>query len=197
MLFSTLLAIAVALAMDAFAVAVAAGMRLRNVSFAQTARMAGTFGFFQFAMPVTGWCLGHSVHGFISEYDHWIAFALLAFIGGRMLREAWTNRKRDTEAECAACPDDPTKGHQLLLLGVATSIDALAIGLSLALLGEAVFFPAVVIGIVCCAFTAAGIHLGRIMCAMAGAWGSHANAFGGLVLIVIGVNILREHGVFA
>lgn len=194
--FPTLLAIAVALAMDAFAVAIAAGMQLRCVNFPQMARMACTFGFFQFAMPVVGWLLGASVHKYISAYDHWIAFVLLAFVGGRMLKESWDNRNATPEEDCAACSTDPTRGRQLLILGVATSIDALAVGLSLALLGEPVLFPAAVIGVVCCILTAAGIHLGRMVCSMAGNWGNRANALGGFVLIAIGANILREHGVF-
>jgi len=196
MFLLTLLAIAAALAMDAFAVAVTVGMQLRCISVAQTLRMSGTFGFFQFAMPVTGWFLGASVQKYIEVYDHWVAFTLLAFIGGRMLKESWDKRGQNLEEECAVCPADPTKGTPLLLLAVATSIDALAVGLSMALLGQAVLFPAVVIGLVCFSLTAIGIHLGRIMCSVAGNWGNRANALGGLVLIAIGANILREHGAF-
>lgn len=196
MTFVALLALAVALAMDAFAVAITAGMQLRCVTFTQTARMAATFGLFQFGMPVVGWMLGIGVHHYIAAYDHWLAFGLLCFIGGRMVKEAWDKRGRDADAECAVC-SDPTKGAQLLLLGVATSVDALAVGLSMALLGEDVMYPAALIGVVCCLLTACGIHLGRVMCSLAGNWGNRANAFGGLVLVAIGVNILRDHGVFA
>lgn len=192
----TLLALAVALAMDAFAVAVATGMQLRCITLPQTVRMAGAFGFFQFAMPVAGWFLGVGVQKHIENYDHWVAFALLAFIGGRMLKEAWEKRGQNLEEECAVCPADPTKGTSLLVLAVATSIDALAVGLSMAILGQGVWFPAVVIGVVCAALTAFGIHLGRIMCSLAGNWGNYANIAGGLVLIGIGFNILRDHGVW-
>ena len=194
MAFPTLLALALALAMDAFAVSVTAGMQLRCISVGQTARMAGAFGFFQFAMPVAGWFLGVGVQSHIEAYDHWIAFALLAFIGGRMLKESWDKRHQDIEEECSLCPD-PTRGAPLLLLAVATSIDALAVGLSMAILGQEVLFPAVVIGLVCLVLTACGIHLGRVMCSLAGNWGNRANILGGLVLIGIGVNILHEHGV--
>ena len=190
-----LLALAVALAMDAFAVAVTSGMQLRCIRFSQVARMAGAFGFFQFAMPLAGWLLGVGVQQYIEDYDHWLAFGLLAFIGGRMLKEAWDKRGQNLDAECAPCAD-PTKGMPLLLLALATSIDALAVGLSMALLGQKVLFPALVIGIVCAALTALGIHLGRIMCSVAGHWSHRANAVGGLVLIAIGINILRDHGVF-
>lgn len=193
----TLLALAVALAMDAFAVAVAAGVQLRCISAPQTFRMAGTFGFFQFAMPIAGWLLGMGVHSYIEAYDHWIAFILLFFVGARMLKEAWDKRGL-TPAKCAHEPDacDPTKGASLLFLGVATSIDALAIGLSMAVLGHGIWLPAAVIGIVCFLLTAVGMHLGRIVCSLAGDWTNRANVIGGLVLIAIGCNILREHGLF-
>lgn len=196
MAFFTLFALAVALATDAFAVAVTTGMQLRCVTFAQTARMALAFGVFQFAMPVAGWFLGSGAHKYIAAYDHWIAFALLSLVGGHMLKEFWKKRGRDHAAECAVCPSDPTKGSALLLLAVATSVDALAVGLTMALLDQKVWYPALIIGLVCCMLTACGMHLGRIMCSLAGNWSNRANAFGGLVLIGIGVNILREHGVF-
>ena len=194
MAFLTLLTLAVALAMDAFAVAVASGVQLRCISVSQTMRMAGTFGFFQFAMPVAGWFLGTGVEKFIRSYDHWVAFVLLAFVGGRMLKEAWD--KRGLPAESCRMDSDPTQGTSLLLLGVATSIDALAVGLSMAILGQSIWFPAAVIGVVCFVITACGLHLGRAVCALSGNWTNRANAAGGLVLIGIGLNILHEHGVF-
>lgn len=196
MAFFTLLALSVGLAMDAFAVAVTAGMQLRCINIPQVFRMAGTFGFFQFAMPVVGWFLGIGVQKYIEAYDHWITFGLLFFVGGKMIKEAWEKRHQDIEEECAACPADPTRGTSLLLLGIATSIDALAVGLSMAILGQGIWFPAVVIGVVCAVLTACGIHLGRIMCTVAGSWGKYANAVGGFVLIAIGVNILHDHSVF-
>ena len=202
---TTLLALAVALAVDAFTVAVAAGIQLRRVTAAQTLRMAGTFGFFQFAMPLAGWGFGVGIQAYIEAYAHWIAFALLVFVGAGMLRDAWDARGRDARAADAALlpdtskpsPPDPTGGRQLLILAVATSIDALAVGLSMAVLGQAVFFPAVVIGVVCFTLTACGIRLGGMMRAFAGKWGSLANVFGAFVLIAIAFSILRDHGVFA
>jgi Predicted membrane protein len=194
MAFLTLLMIAVALAMDAFAVAVASGMRLRCISMPQTVRMAGAFGLFQFAMPVVGWFLGAGMEKYIRNYDHWVAFVLLFIVGIRMLKEAWDNRGKPPEACTVAT--DPTQGSSLLLLAVATSIDALAVGLSLGVLGRAIWFPAVVIGVICFAITAMGMHLGRAVCSLSGNWTGRANAAGGLVLILIGANILREHGVF-
>ena len=195
MAFPTLFALALALAMDAFAVAVASGVQLRCISTLQTVRMAGTFGLFQFAMPVAGWFLGFGLQQYIESYDHWIAFGLLAFVGGRMLWEAWSKRGMSA-VEGDEKTGDPTTGPALVLLGVATSIDALAVGISMAILGQGVWFPAVVIGVVCFILTAAGLHLGRAVCSLAGNWTNRANALGGVVLVGIGLNILRDHGVF-
>ena len=189
---------AVALAMDAFAVALSTGVRLQIVGAAQTFRMAGAFGLFQFIMPVAGWFLGTGAQKYIEAYDHWIAFVLLAFVGGKMLKEAWDNRGKEAE-ECNW--SDPTRGHTLLMLGIATSLDALAVGLSMALLRVDVWLPACVIGAVCFAITAIGMHLGRALCMVQsfsaiGNLGNKANALGGLVLLAIGAGILKEHGVF-
>ena len=186
-------ALAVALAMDAFAVSLAAGIRIRCVSLAQTARMAGFFGFFQFLMPVLGWMLGYRAQKYIEAYDHWLAFVLLAFVGGKMLKEAWEGGE-SCQTQC-----DPTLGGSLWLLAIATSLDALAVGLSLALLQIDIWTPSIVIGIVCFVLTAVGMHLGKLVCRVPGldSLGNKANAFGGLVLLAIGVRILHEHGVFS
>ena len=199
MSFLAVLAIAVALAMDAFAVALTTGVRLQAVGAAQTFRMAGAFGLFQFAMPVVGWFLGAAAQQYIEAYDHWAAFGLLALVGGKMLKEAWENRGKATE-ECSW--SDPTRGHTLLMLGIATSLDALAVGLSLAVLKVNIWLPACIIGGVCFAVTAIGMHLGRILCTLQslgsiGNLGNKANALGGFVLVAIGVGILKEHGVFS
>lgn len=182
--------------MDAFAVSLTTGLRLRCISMGQTMRMAGVFGAFQFFMPVAGWLLGAEAKEYIESYDHWVAFALLAFVGSRMLKEAWEHRGQET-ASCACA--DPTKGGSLWLLGIATSLDALAVGLSLALLDTAIWLPACIIGVVCFALSALGMHLGRLACRLPGLGflGNKANALGGLVLLFIGFTILREHGVFA
>jgi putative Mn2+ efflux pump MntP len=182
-----ILALAVALAMDAFAVAVATGLKLR-CSFAQTARMAGAFGAFQFLMPVAGWFLGLTVRSYIEAFDHWVAFVLLAFVGGKMLYGAW----KGGDDECA----DPTKGATLALLALATSIDALAVGISLAMLKADIWGPAAVIGLVCFCITAAGMRVGRIVAREGGGLAARANVLGGLVLMGIGFKILLEHGVF-
>ena len=189
MSFPELLALAVALAMDALAVSIAAGITLGRPRPAQLARMPLTFGLFQAAMPIAGWLLGLSVRHLIESWDHWIAFALLAFVGINMLREAFSSCEEEIENR------DPTSGVTLLLLAVATSIDALAVGLSLALLRQPIAFPALVIGVVCALLSLGGMllgaRLGRLDCVRR--W---ASAAGGLVLLGIGVKILYEHGIF-
>ena len=184
--------------MDAFAVALTAGVRLQSVGVSRTLRMAGTFGIFQFLMPVAGWLLGVKAQRYIESYDHWLAFALLSFVGGKMLWEAWKNRGK-TEEECTYT--DPTTGRTLLMLGIATSLDAMAVGLSMALLDIDVWIPAAIIGVVCFAITTIGLHMGRLICTIKGFsslgnLGNKANVLGGLVLVAIGLGILKEHGVF-
>ncbi|MGE4552000.1 MAG: manganese efflux pump MntP family protein [Desulfovibrionaceae bacterium] len=181
-----LLLLAVALAMDAFAVALAAGATLPCVTARRTFRLAWHFGLFQAVMPVLGWALGLGLRRWIESFDHWLAFALLAFVGGRMIWEAFDHAEDQPRR-------DPTRGATLVLLSVATSIDALAVGLSLALLGAPILVPVLVIGLVAFAFTAAGMHLGRGFRQLAGL-GRTAEVLGGLVLLAIGVHILHEHG---
>jgi putative Mn2+ efflux pump MntP len=186
--FATLLAIAVALAMDAFAVSLATGICLRQANASQTLRMAGAFGLFQALMPVAGWVLGLSVRSHIENYDHWIAFGLLALIGGKMI---WEGLRGDDAGERCE-PKDPTRGAQLLILAVATSIDALAVGLSFSVLGEPIWFPALVIGVVCFAVTALGVKIGCRM-GHVSVVSRYAELLGGATLIGIGVKILAEH----
>ncbi|MFH1567431.1 MAG: manganese efflux pump MntP family protein [Gemmatimonadota bacterium] len=179
-----LLAVAVALAMDAFAVAVVAGLTVNPLTGRRVFRLAFHFGLFQAMMPAFGWLAGAAVHRYIADLDHWVAFGLLTAIGARMAWEAWHG-----EPEGLSAPD-PTSGWQLVLLSVATSIDALAVGLSLAMLGEAIARPAVIIGIVAAAFTAGGMLLGRRIGAL---WSRRVGIVGGLILVAIGVKIVVEH----
>ena len=180
-----LVTIAVALAMDAFAVSIATGVSLKSVSPRQTFRLSWHFGLFQALMPILGWLMGGTVRSYIEAYDHWIAFVLLAYIGYKMIREAF-----DHEDEAKG---DPTKGMRLIILSVATSIDALAVGLSLSMLGISVWWPALVIGVVALLFTMAGLHLGKTV-VRAKSIGKYAELLGGAVLIGIGLKILWEHG---
>lgn len=181
----TILGIAVALAMDAFAVSIAAGVCLRSVGLRHYFRLGWHFGLFQAVMPILGWYAGLSVRGLIESYDHWVAFALLAFVSLNMFREAF-----DTGENCAKA--DPTRGLRLVLLSVATSIDALAVGLSLSVLKVSVWRPAAVIGVTAAAFTVTGLLLGS----RAGniLWlRRYTDLAGAGVLFFIGLRILYEH----
>lgn len=186
--FATILLIAVALAVDAFAVALAAGVSLCNVSPRQTFRLAWHFGFFQCGMNIIGWAAGLTIRSLIESVDHWIAFGLLAFVGMHMIFEALHGAAEEQKT-------DPTRGKTLVLLSVATSIDALAVGLSFAVLNISIWYPALVIGVVATALTAFGLHLGCLV-GSTSRLGKRAEIVGGLVLIAIGIKILYEHGVF-
>jgi putative Mn2+ efflux pump MntP len=181
-------AIAVALAMDAFAVSIAAGVSLKHVSFRQTFRLAWHFGFFQALMPIIGWGAGLTVRPLIETYDHWVAFGLLAFVGVNMIREAF----RDNRTKGKVI--DPTKGLTLVMLSIATSIDALAVGLSMSLIRVSIWVPALIIGIVAGGFTIIGLQLGKRVGAVSGL-SRYAEALGGTVLLIIGLKILHDHGV--
>lgn len=186
--FLTLLGIALALAMDALAVALAAGLALPVLTGRHLFRLGFHFGLFQAMMPVLGWLAGLTVQQWIADYDHWVAFGLLTFIGVKMIREACRGRADDEERL------DPTRGLTLVMLSLATSIDALAVGLSLAMLDIDIWTPAAVIGLVCGALTVAGMLLGR---RIASNWGPRVEIVGGLTLIIIGIKILVEQTILS
>lgn len=175
-----LLGISIGLAMDAFAVSVAAGLALAPVTPRQMFRLAWHFGLFQFMMPILGWLAGQQLAAHIRAYDHWVAFALLAFVGGKMLIES-------RQEKAPGSKGDPTRGLMLVTLSVATSIDALAVGVSMAFLGVSVWFPSVVIGIVAATLTAIGFGFGS---RLGTRWSRRAEAAGGCVLLLIGSRIL-------
>ena len=185
-----IISIAVALAMDAFAVSIAAGISLGCVGFRQNFRLAWHFGLFQAVMPVVGWAAGLTIRDHIERWDHWVAFGLLLFIAQGMLRGCF--KKKDT---CEPAKD-PTRGFTMVMLSVATSLDALAVGLSLSMIKVSIWTPALIIGIVAAVFTTIGMHMGATL-SRAGLMQRYADALGALVLTGIGINILREHGVFA
>jgi len=178
-----LCAIAVGLAMDAFAVAVAVGMTVKPVTFRHVFRLAWHFGLFQFMMPVIGWYIGSTVSVYVAAFDHWLAFGLLTLIGGKILHEARAPGGIHVSA-------DPTGGWMLVMLSVATSIDALAVGLSMAFLRIAIWMPSAVIGLVACAFTAVGITMGT---KISRRWDRAAYILGGVALLFIGLRILITH----
>jgi putative Mn2+ efflux pump MntP len=178
--------------MDAFAVAIATGVCLRQVTFRQTFRLSWHFGLFQALMPVIGWWIGDSIQDYVAAYAHWVAFTMLALVGSNMLKEAILADEDDTEP---IPRKDSTRGLTMVMLSVATSIDALAVGLSMSMLRLSIDYPAMIIGIVAGLFTIAGLHLGKRISRLT--WlSTWAEIVGGLVLWLIGLNILRESGVF-
>jgi len=170
--------------MDAFAVSIASSAVLRDVTRRQIFRLSFHFGFFQFMMPVIGWLAGLSIADHIASYDHWVAFGLLAFIGGRMIYESFAKKEKLKETA------DPTRGLTLVMLSIATSIDALAVGLSFAMLQVRIWYPSVIIGLVAAAMTVIGMRIGGRLGAR---FGRRMELIGGLVLIGIGIKILIEH----
>ncbi len=182
--FPSAFAIAVGLSADCFAVALAGSIAVKSLPFLSIFRASLAFGLFQGLMPLLGWLVGRTVVGFIADYDHWVAFTLLMLVGGRMVWESFRDKEGASEAK------DVTRGFLLFTLAVATSIDALAVGLSFAFMEVDITLVCSVIGVV--AFTAAtiGFVLGKRIGWLAG---RRAEALGGLILIVISVRILLSH----
>jgi putative Mn2+ efflux pump MntP len=183
MSFISIFLIALALSMDAFSVATAIGSAGRWHSSGAVIRLATAFGLFQFAMPILGWLLGRTVVSYISDYDHWIAFGLLTIVGIRMIKEYFDREEKERAK-------DPTKGWSLLVLSIATSIDALAVGVSLAFFDVNIYYASAVIGIVCFIITAVGMVFGK---ALSRVLGKKAVLIGAVVLIAIGIKIVVEH----
>jgi len=179
----TLFLIAVGLAMDAFAVSVASGMTIANLRIRHAVRIAVFFGGFQALMPVVGWLAGLTLKVYISEFDHWVAFGTLAFLGGKMIYEAHFLSEED---RCRVSIDYVV----LLGLAIATSIDALAVGVTFAVLNVEVITPVIVIGLVTFLMSYAGVIIGKRFCNFPS---SRVEVLGGLILIGIGLKILVEH----
>src|SRR5690606_15299371 len=176
----------VGLAMDATAAAAARGVAAGRVRWREVAAVALAFGGFQAAMPLLGWLAGDALGAGAAAWDHWIAFALLGGLGGKMLLDA----RRGGEAEEPGASGAPALSlHVLLLLAVATSIDALAAGVTLPALGVPIAPALLSIGVTTAALSGAGVLLGSRL----GGAGSRLPALGGLVLVGLGVKILVEH----
>lgn len=173
--------VAIALGCDAFAVGMGVGTRF--CSPRQIFRLAFHFGLFQFLMPLLGWLLGVSIVGIASRWGPWVAFALLLFIGGRMIHESL---RPETSHEAENCPD-PTRGLNLVMLSLATSMDALGVGFSLGMLQQSLLYPAACIGVTACAMTWAAMVLGN---RLSMAFGRRMETIGGLILIAIGIRLL-------
>jgi len=179
----TTVLIAFALSLDCFAVALAAGISDRRARIRDAARIAFTFGAFQAGMPVLGWLTGRSVITLISAMGRWVAFALLTIVGARMIREGFSEESREAVSVDTVI---------LLALGVATSLDALTVGFSFALLGTGILLPSLAIGTFAFAVSFAGALLGGVA---AERWGRTMEILGGLILVGIGILILAGHPV--
>jgi putative Mn2+ efflux pump MntP len=176
--------IALGLSADCFAVALGGSVSIKSLRWPQVLRTALVFGIAQALMPFIGWLIGRTVIDFISGYDHWVAFGLLVIIGSRMLWEAFLEKDKRREGA------DISRGWLLFTLAVATSIDALAVGLSLAFLKINIAYASLIIGLVAFLITIAGFYLGR----QAGQLlGQRARIVGGIILIAIGIRILLSH----
>ncbi len=183
----TIFLIAFGLSLDAFAVALGISASGRATGQGDSIRLSFHFGLFQFLMPILGWLAGHTVQPLISEFDHWIAFGLLALVGIHMVVSGLSSEPRRHVA-------NPTRGKLLVILSLATSIDALAIGLSIAFLNVDVIFPSVVIGLITFGVSYAGMRTGRWLSSR---FGPRLELVGGVVLLLIGIKILADHVLFA
>lgn len=181
-----LLLTAIALSMDAFAVSVCKGLGMRRMRYDQALVISLYFGVFQALMPLIGWLLGTSFSRYIQAFDHWIAFVLLAFLGGKMLWDVF-HEKEDGEQESAERRLDH---RELFMLAIATSIDALAVGIAFACLDVNIWSSISIIGVTTLVISLAGVWIGN---RFGNRFQKKAEIAGGLVLILIGVKILAEH----
>ena len=179
-----ILAIALSLSMDAFSVCLASGAKLSQLNIYHYLRFSLSFGLFQFMMPLAGFYGGVALDSIISPFRSWAAFIILSLIGLNMIRESFKEGEDEIKAS------DPSKGLSLLVLSVATSIDAAATGLSFAALNVPILFPAIIIGITCVLISAVGLFLGGRMAGKIS--GEIACRIGGLVLIALGIKILVQ-----
>ena len=181
--------LAIGLAMDCFAVSIASGIILKRIQWRPMLVMALAFGLFQALMPFIGWMFAKTFSHLIESVDHWIAFAILAFLGGRMILESFKNE------DCRQT-FNPASPKVVFTMAIATSIDALAIGISFALLGinnyTEILSPILIIGFVSFVMSLIGLYFG-IKCGCGGARKLKAELWGGIILVAIGLKILIEH----
>ena len=180
--FTTIFLIAFSMAMDAFAVSLGSGVKI-GPGPRPLFRIAFHFGLFQAVMPVIGWLFGNTIEPYVQDFDHWVAFGLLAFVGIRMIRSGLSKVEEET-------PRDPSRGMTMVMLSIAVSVDALAIGLSLGLLGITIWTPAIVIGLVTGILSLVGLRVGN---GFGKKYGKPVEVLGGLVLIGIGIRIVVSH----
>jgi putative Mn2+ efflux pump MntP len=181
----TTLAVAIALGIDVLTVSASAFVvyKFDGPLFRPIFRMSLHFGLFQGGMTALGWLAGTTIEPYIAALDHWIAFGLLALVGGRMIREAFSD-------EAVRFEYDPSRGATLFILSIATSIDALAVGLSMAVMGQEVLWPSLTIGLISSIMAVVGAGLGLRLGALLG---RRAGLVGGLVLVGIGLRVLVTH----
>lgn len=191
--FIALIFTAFALSMDAFAVSITKGMTIKNLKKSTALKMALAFGVFQGAMPLLGWALGISFESYIKSIDHWIAFILLGFIGFNMIKGFFDDRKEEnaSELEFSATTDvDDLSNKEIIMLAVATSIDALAVGISFAFLNVSIIPAASIICIITFLVCVVGVFVGNKVDDI---FNGYAELVGGVILILIGFNIFNEH----
>ena len=181
------LLLGVGLAMDAFAVSICKGLAMRKVNKKQAVVIALFFGGFQAIMTIVGWFLCKGFQNYIEAFDHWIAFALLAFIGMKMIIETLSEKEEDVVVEKM---DPPLDMKEMLMLAIATSIDALAVGISLAALDRPIVESATIIGVVTFIISIVGVYIGNFF---GNRYKKRAELAGGIILVLIGVKILCEH----
>ena len=179
-----ILLISVSVAMDAFAVSIGKGLTVTRVRPVDVIKPALWFGGFQALFPLLGFFAANTFSKYVTAVDHWIIFALLAFIGGNMIREAF-GEEEENSRETAQFD-----WRHMLPLAVACSIDAFAVGVSFAFMQVNIWFSVIVIGVVTGAFSAAGLYIGRVFGAR---WQKPAQIAGGAVLVLIGLKVLLEH----
>lgn len=185
--FFELFLLAIGLSMDAFAVSICKGLAIKKIAFKHCIIVGLWFGGFQALMPLAGYFLGSQFSEFIISFDHWIAFILLGFIGGNMLREALSKK----DGECSFDPEGASLACKtMFLMAVATSIDALAIGVSLAFLPVNIFHAAAFIGVTTFVCSAVGVKVGNVFGCK---YEKRAELAGGCILILLGTKILLEH----
>ena len=193
MSFIALIFTAFALSMDAFAVSITKGMTIKNLKKSTALKMALAFGVFQGAMPLLGWVLGISFESYIKSIDHWVAFILLGFIGFNMIKGFFDDRKEEnaSELEFSATTDvDDLSNKEIIMLAVATSIDALAVGISFAFLNVSIIPAASIICIITFLVCVVGVFVGN---KVGDIFNGYAELVGGIILILIGFNIFNEH----
>lgn len=193
MSFIALIFTAFALSMDAFAVSITKGMTIKNLKKSTALKMALAFGVFQGAMPLLGWVLGISFESYIKSIDHWVAFILLGFIGFNMIKGFFDDRKegKESELEFSATADEhDLSNKEIIMLAVATSIDALAVGISFAFLNVSIIPAASIICIITFLVCVVGVFVGN---KVGDIFNGYAELVGGVILILIGFNIFNEH----